>query len=69
MVPYEKIIAYEGVPVFVGHYWKTGEPKPLAKNIACVDYSAGRNGALVTYRWRGEAELTFAGFRYQYQNV
>src|SRR6056297_542641 len=27
------------VPVFVGHYWLTGTPAPLAANVACTDYS------------------------------
>ena len=56
---------YTGVPVFVGHYWSSGEPKPLANNIACVDYSAGKSGPfpLVAYRWEGEQILTNSGFR------
>lgn len=37
---------YDGKkPVFVGHYWMSGEPKPLSKHIACLDYSvAGGHG-------------------------
>jgi hypothetical protein len=46
-------------PVFVGHYWMQGEPKVLAPNIACVDYSvANQHGQLVAYRWDGEVVLT-----------
>jgi len=45
-------------PVFLGHYWLEGEPKPLAKNIACLDYSVAKaGGKLVAYRWDGEAEI------------
>jgi hypothetical protein len=44
-------------PVFVGHYWLGGEPKLLAANVACVDYSVARGGALCAYRWNGEQKL------------
>lgn len=39
------------VPVIVGHYWFTGEPTVISGKVACVDYSAGRDGPLVAYRW------------------
>ena len=45
----------EEVPVFIGHYWLRGEPRPLAPNVACVDYSVAKGGHLVAYRWDGEA--------------
>ena len=45
-------------PVFLGHYWMEGEPTPLSKNIACLDYSVAKpGGKLVAYRWDGEKEL------------
>lgn len=44
-------------PVFFGHYWQTGEPRPLADNVACVDYSMGLGEKLVAYRWSGETRL------------
>jgi hypothetical protein len=45
-------------PVFIGHYWMEGKPTPLAKNIACLDYSVAKpGGKLVAYRWNGEAEI------------
>ena len=44
-------------PLFLGHYWQTGTPKPLSPKIACVDYSAGKGGPLVAYCWRGEEGL------------
>jgi hypothetical protein len=41
--------------VFVGHYWLNwqGGPEPLAQNVVCLDYSAGREGPLVACRWNG----------------
>ena len=44
--------------VFFGHYWLTGQPAILSPHAACVDYSAGKGGALVAYRWDGESALT-----------
>ena len=57
---------YTGVPVFFGHYWFSGQPEPVANNIACVEYSAGKSGdtPLVAYRWEGESVLTEAGFMF-----
>ena len=49
-------------PVFVGHYWQTGQPGPLAPNVACLDYSVGKHGSLVAYRWDGEQELSAEKF-------
>jgi len=54
----EGVIGYDGdKPVFFGHYWLSGTPAPLAERIACVDYSAGKGGPLVAYRWDGERVL------------
>lgn len=41
--------------VFVGHYWLNwkGTASPLAENVICLDYSAGRTGPLVACRWNG----------------
>lgn len=44
-------------PVCFGHYWLQGQPRPLAGNVACVDYSVARWGRLVAYRWDGEERL------------
>lgn len=44
-------------PVFIGHYWMKGVPDRLAPRVACVDYSVGKGGPLVAYRWDGEMEL------------
>lgn len=49
-------------PVFCGHYWMTGTPQPQTPKVACVDYSAGKDGALVAYRWEGEDTLSAASF-------
>lgn len=48
--------------VFVGHYWLRGEPELLAPNVCCVDYSVGKGGELVAYRWSGEARLDSNNF-------
>lgn len=45
-------------PLFVGHYWLSGEPALLSHNVACVDYSAVNGGRLVAYRFeRGDNAL------------
>lgn len=49
-------------PIFFGHYWLTGPRAVQAAHAACVDYSAGKDGPLVAYRWNGEARLTDAAF-------
>lgn len=45
------------MPVFVGHYWLQGKPRPLRSNVACLDYSAVKYGRLVAYQFNGESEL------------
>lgn len=51
-------------PVFFGHYWMPAchAKAPLRHNIACLDYSAAREGPLVAYRWDGESKLTASKF-------
>lgn len=49
-------------PVFFGHYWLTGRPSPRSARHVCVDYSAGKGGPLVAYRWEGEDELVAEHF-------
>jgi len=51
-----------GVPVFIGHYWMSGIPELQSPRVACVDYSAAKDGPLVAYRWDGEVELDAAHF-------
>lgn len=35
-------------PVFVGHYWLTGEPEPLSEQVICTDYSAAVDSGYLT---------------------
>jgi hypothetical protein len=52
------ISAIEGVPIFVGHHWFTGHPMIESPKLACLDWSAAKDGPLVAYRWDGESELS-----------
>lgn len=62
-IPEHKCIGYrDNRPLFVGHYWLTGEPLPFATKVACVDYSVAKQGKLVAYRWNGEQSLVKTGF-------
>lgn len=45
------------VPTFFGHYWMSGPLQLQSPTMACVDYSAGKGGSLVAYRWSGEQRL------------
>jgi hypothetical protein len=51
-------------PVFFGHYWMPAsrEKAPLRHNLACLDFSAAREGPMVAYRWNGERDLTPLNF-------
>lgn len=49
-------------PVFVGHYWMSGMPKPIQSNVACIDYSAVKYGKLVAYRMDDEPVLDKSKF-------
>jgi len=53
-------------PLFVGHYWLNESPKPLAANVACLDYSAVKYGRLAAYRMDGEATLSTDKFVWVY---
>ncbi|MDO3382511.1 metallophosphoesterase [Gilvimarinus algae] len=44
-------------PLFLGHYWLSGVPQPVAPNIACLDYSAVKFGRLVAYRGDGAQRI------------
>ncbi len=48
--------------LFIGHFWCEGEPKPVAPNIACLDYSAVKYGKLVAYRFDGEPGIDKSKF-------
>ncbi|MFE8071920.1 metallophosphoesterase [Marinobacteraceae bacterium S3BR75-40.1] len=45
-------------PVFIGHYWRSGNPAPIKHNVACLDYSAVKYGKLVAYRMDDEQVLS-----------
>jgi diadenosine tetraphosphatase ApaH/serine/threonine PP2A family protein phosphatase len=46
------------LPLFVGHYWMSGTPRPITPNIVCLDYSAVKYGKLVAYRLDDEVKLS-----------
>ena len=55
--------SHEAPPVFLGHYWVEGDPKSLARNIACLVYSVAKpGGSLTAYRWDGEQVLEWERF-------
>jgi len=55
---YDLLLGYDKEkPLFLGHYWLSGEPKPLTPRIACLDYSVAAGGKLVAYSFQGEQEL------------
>lgn len=57
--PAELVISsVEGAPIFLGHHWFSGHPVIESKKLACLDWSAAKNGPLVAYRWDGEDELS-----------
>lgn len=43
--------------LFVGHYWRQGQPSLIRPNLACLDYSAVNGGKLVAYRLDQEEQL------------
>ncbi|MDE2267789.1 MAG: metallophosphoesterase [Betaproteobacteria bacterium] len=47
----------DGAPVFIGHHWFSGQPMIESPKLACLDWSAAKDGPLVGYRWAGESEL------------
>lgn len=49
-------------PTFFGHYWMRGEPGVQSDTAVCVDYSAGKGGPLVAYRWDQGVPLAAAHF-------
>jgi hypothetical protein len=57
-IPARARIAQTDKPVFFGHYWLTGTPSLQSRRAVCVDYSAGKGGPLVAYRFDGEPELS-----------
>ena len=57
--PAELVIsAIEGSPILVGHHWFSGHPVIESPKLACLDWSAAKDGPLVAYRWDGEDQLS-----------
>lgn len=44
-------------PIFIGHYWFSGQPQPLTKQVISIDYSAGKGGFLTCYQFDTEKPL------------
>ena len=55
--------------LFIGHYWLTGIPQRLSEKVACLDYSIGKGGKLVAYRWDGETAIDQAKFYWVGKNA
>lgn len=47
----------QGAPILFGHHWFSGPLALESPKVACLDWSAGKDGPLVAYRWDGEDEL------------
>ncbi len=64
----KQLVGYDEaeLPLFIGHYWLTGRPKPVTNNIVCLDYSAVKFGRLVAYRMRTESVLKAESFTWVY---
>ena len=45
------------LPVFFGHYWRSGDLSVETEKVACLDWSIAKGGQLVAYRWDGEQVL------------
>lgn len=53
------------VPVFYGHYWRSGVPEHLedwTEWTACVDFSAVKGGTLAAYRWNEGESIDWTGY-------
>ena len=51
-------------PIFIGHYWLTGDPAPLSEQVVCLDYSVAGSGGgkLCAYRFEAGEPLTVDRF-------
>jgi hypothetical protein len=70
-VPEDFLSSYaDDKPLFIGHYWLSGDPAPLTDQVACLDYSiaakAPKDGVdrrkLCAYRWSGEQKILSGNF-------
>jgi hypothetical protein len=59
---YARVIRTDDKPIFFGHYWLTGTLSLQPGQAVCVDYSAGKCGPLVAYRFDGQPELSLEHF-------
>jgi hypothetical protein len=57
-LPAHAIVPHDETPVIFGHYWLTGDVVLQSAHATCVDYSAGKGGPLVAYRFDGERKLS-----------
>ena len=62
LIPEHAQLVVGDKPVFFGHYWLSETPSLQSDRAVCVDYSAGKGGALVAYRCDGEPELSVENF-------
>jgi hypothetical protein len=61
----EMAYEYHGdLPVFFGHYWRTGKPNLAGEKTVCVDYSAVKGGPLVAYQWDEGDDLKNSAFQF-----
>jgi hypothetical protein len=64
--PRERSFVYNAdIPVVYGHYWRQDTPVHLddwTDYTACVDFSAGKGGTLVAYRWDGQPTITLGNY-------
>ena len=60
----QKLSSYSpnAVPVFIGHYWNSGNPELLSPSVCCVDYSVAKNEKLAAYRWNKGEKLNEENF-------
>ncbi|WP_198147278.1 metallophosphoesterase [Gilvimarinus polysaccharolyticus] len=63
-----RLVVYDSdqPPVFVGHYWLSGKPAPVASNVACLDYSAVKFGRLVAYQTDASGVINSENFVWIY---
>jgi hypothetical protein len=57
-----RLVSTDKRPTFFGHYWMTGARQLQSSKAVCVDYSAGKGGPLVAYRWDQGEPLSAANF-------
>ena len=61
-IPGHASVSVTDKPIFFGHYWLVDAPCLQSDQCVCVDYSAGKGGALVAYRFDGESSLSTEKF-------